>query len=414
MSDNNILDLPDHLVETTPSSYALHAQSKSNLRGASTPDRHPYRNRSSPYSTVRSIPKASNKNLNSHSSLPSPLPINMENTTEENIEADYSENENENFDDLDMEVASEDISDNDTGLTSSVLAFMRTFTQSVTTELLCINERLNSQNLKLTKRLSNIETLHDTSLQTIRNLEKKIDHLTTSISNTSTTSLNVSSQSEKESTAKTINMSNTTWAQRAANGVLPTTSTTPTCSTFFPKSKRTLLSPQSPSTERLTPTELLTARNTINNTLKECKAPANAFVTTVHQTEKGNLVLQTRGDCLAETVLGFKVQIMKALNKVSDEIKIQEIWSKVIVHNIPLESFPDTSTGMNMLQNEIESCNSKVKLTLPPRYLSRPENRMSKKASSVVITVRSASEANLILQTQLFIHNEQHRTEKYF
>ena len=440
MSDNNILDLPDPPIESVPSAYGTNVsipsvqissdplgspsapnvarlqQKKLKRQQASALNSSVQRKRAVLSNASRQTLKVSNSKANLQSSpplLPSSI---IEDPPAHSIieDGDIFFNTNELEDDSDMDLDNEETSQENKNQLQQITSVVQTLTNPIMNQLVLINDQLTSQNTKFNKRLSTLETLYRQSLEKIQNLEQKLDAISSVNTRTSNLTQHQQPHSEKILDTDIKNLLSSTWAQRAANGPAPNTNIKPTKPTFFPKSKRILVIPQQSTSARLTSAELLTIRNTINNTLKESKAPSNAFVTIVHQNEKGNLVLQTRGDCLAETVLEFKEQLMKALDKTSDDIKVHETWAKLIVHNIPLDLFPDTQTGMALLQEEIQSCNSTVQLMLPPRYMSRPENRLQKSASSVVIAVRSISEANKILKNHLLIHNHQRRTERYY
>ena len=440
MSDNNTLDLPDLPAETTPAPYGTNIsipsvqissdplgspsapnlarlqQKKLKRQQTSALNSSVQRKRAILSNASRPTVKVPNAKVNLQSSpplVPSSI-IEDLSTHPINEDGDIFLDANVPDDDSDMDLDNEEISKENENQLRQISSVVQTLTNPIMDQLIVINERLISQNTKFNKRLSTLETLYQKSLESIHNLEEKIDALQTVNTGTSNVTQHQKPQPEKLIDADIKNLLNSTWAQKAAKGPAPNTDIKPSKPTFFPKSKRILVIPQQPTSTRLTSAELLTIRNTINNTLKESKAPSNAFVTIVHQNEKGNLVLQTRGDCLAETVLAFKEQLMKALDKPSEDIKVHETWTKLIVHNIPLDLFPDTQIGMTLLQEEIQSCNPTVQLMLPPRYMSRPENRLLKSASSVVIAVRSASEANNILKNHLLIHNYQRRTERYY
>ena len=66
----------------------------------------------------------------------------------------------------------------------------------------------------------------------------------------------------------------------------------------------------------------------------------------------------------------------------------QETWTKVIVHKVDLERFPDTETGMKSLHAELETFNEGLALVSTPRYITKPENRVEKVHSSCVIAMR--------------------------
>ncbi len=133
------------------------------------------------------------------------------------------------------------------------------------------------------------------------------------------------------------------------------------------------------------PVDPLTVRNTLNTTLRNAQAPPNAVISTVALNQKNNYVLTTREDCTAATILKYKETLQTALQGIDNStaaMKPQETWAKVMVHGVNLLAYPDDSMGMASLQQEIEMHNPSIQLTTPPRYITRPENRAGKKASS--------------------------------
>ena len=76
--------------------------------------------------------------------------------------------------------------------------------------------------------------------------------------------------------------------------------------------------------------------------------------------------------------------------------------------------FKDTEEGMETLKQEIEECNSNITLMNLPRYMSKPESRVGKLATSAVVAVRTEVEAKKMLLGGLMIGGKRCKTEKYF
>jgi len=92
----------------------------------------------------------------------------------------------------------------------------------------------------------------------------------------------------------------------------------------------------------------------------------------------------------------------------------QETWTKVIVHKVDLERFPDTETGMKSLHAELETFNEGLALASTPRYLTKPENRMEKVHSSCVIAMRDQGYLKRLLRYGICIFGRQHKVEQYW
>ena len=265
---------------------------------------------------------------------------------------------------------------------------------------------------KVTNRLAKMEEKQGHLLSTIADLHEKIDYLVKFISN------------QKGSPKPPITGSNTTrptYAEQAAKGkdkeqTSLQTRTKPNQTLKNPtKQQRTLIITR--ESEETTKTDLFQLREKLNKALRDAKAPPHAIITSVTENARKNLVLLTRDDCFATVVLGFKDVLEKAIRKEdpsTQTLKPQESWSKVIVHGVSLIHFQDNEQGMLGLKDEIERHNSTVALMGTPRYLSRPERRVGKMATSAVVAVRTEDEAKGILRQGLMIGGRVCKTERFF
>jgi hypothetical protein len=205
-----------------------------------------------------------------------------------------------------------------------------------------------------------------------------------------------------------------TYANIAAEAAEAKAANTPTLKTPTPNipiAQRTLTIP----TQKPEGTDLIAVRNTINSALKEAGAPDNAIVTHIDTNLRNNIVIHTGKTCKAESLRPYTTQINKAISTVitdAPSIRIHEKWTKIMVHSVSLDHFPETATGMALLQEEIEKYNS-CKLTCPPRYLTRPETRTNKKASTIVIALPSEATARPLLKN-IDIHGRRHTTERFY
>lgn len=158
-------------------------------------------------------------------------------------------------------------------------------------------------------------------------------------------------------------------------------------------------------------------RDAVNTALKNAGAPANALISSVNLNQNNNIVLLTREDCTANTILAYKDLIDRTAHQLDSSvvcIKPQEVWSKVAIHGINLEAFPDTAQGMQLLQEEIETHNPTITLTTLPRYLTRPENRINKRDSSVCVCVNSETLARQMTKQGVLILCQRRKTERYW
>ena len=159
-----------------------------------------------------------------------------------------------------------------------------------------------------------------------------------------------------------------------------------------------------------------TIRDAINNTLIQEKAPASLKVSSATLNPRGNVIVLTKDDCTSDQVLKYKDQIEKAV-KTSDphvkSIQSSEHWTKILVHSVSLDIFPDNPQGLSKLREEIETYNSKIQLAIQPRYLTRPDRREGKEKSSVVIAIREEPAAEYALRHGVMVMGSQLKTSKY-
>src|SRR5437588_6525994 len=161
---------------------------------------------------------------------------------------------------------------------------------------------------------------------------------------------------------------------------------------------------------------LLQMRNTINNILCHKKAPSKITVSGIQWNHRGNHTLTTIDRFTEEELAPYLATIKGEIEKFHKEVAAvgkQETWTKVIVHKVDLERFPDTETGMKSLHAELEIYNEGLALASTPRYLTKPENRMEKVHSSCVIAIRDQGYLKRLLRYGICIFGRQHKVEQY-
>ena len=282
------------------------------------------------------------------------------------------------------------------------------------TEMTKLNQKLNERNLRLWKKLNQFEEREKVMIATLKSMEEKLDQVykqQVATPDTTTTNNKESPATTYASVAASTETSNTNSNKKSSNKE-STSKATPKPPT---KAERTLILPRS-SNEKTT-INLPQLRENLNNTLKEIKAPSNAIIISITQNLRGNFVILTRDDCKAETLLPYKETLEKKIKEADptvEGLRQQETWAKVMVHGISLLDFKDTQEGMQTLKEEIEQCNSNITLMNLPRYMSKPEARVGKLATSAVVAVRTEAEANKMLLGGLMIGGKRCKTEKYF
>jgi hypothetical protein len=140
-------------------------------------------------------------------------------------------------------------------------------------------------------------------------------------------------------------------------------------------------------------------RNQIN------KAIGTRAVATVTKSIKGNIVLTTTQDHSADYLLEktnswthiFKEVDVKSTEKPSS-------WIRVIAHGIPTQLL-DTPTDLGVIKDEIHTFNP-VKVVGTLGWLTGPERREGKRASSVVFAVATEADRKHCVKNGLFIAGE--------
>ena len=163
--------------------------------------------------------------------------------------------------------------------------------------------------------------------------------------------------------------------------------------------------------------DLLQMRDTINDILRHKKAPSKITVSGIQWNHRGNLTLTTIDRFTEEELAPYLATIKGEIEKFDKEVAAvgkQETWTKVIVHKVDLERFPDTETGMKSLHAELETFNEGLALASTPRYLTKPENRMEKVHTSCVIAMRDQGYLKRLLWYGICIFGRQHKVEQYW
>jgi hypothetical protein len=166
-------------------------------------------------------------------------------------------------------------------------------------------------------------------------------------------------------------------------------------------------------------TDMLTMRNMINGRLKDLeKGKTNISIKAINQSLKGNLIITINDECTIEDILAHENEINTTI-RIADEnansIRAQETWSKVIIHSVSLLNYPDSSDGMRKLQDEIHQFNPSCRnIAAPPRYMSNPDTRVGKTASSVVLAFRSDIDARHAVAHGLSIDGKKSRVERFW
>jgi hypothetical protein len=155
----------------------------------------------------------------------------------------------------------------------------------------------------------------------------------------------------------------------------------------------------------------------VNAALHTAKAPNHVPITTIRKNISSNLILSAAANTSAQDLSHHLDAIKQAAQTVHRSLqppRLNEKWYKLAVHGIPTEQFPDTEDGMHLLQGEIERSNYPTMLAQLPCYMSRPEKRVGKAASSVVIVVLSQEELSALRRNRVRVLYEPRKVTEYF
>jgi hypothetical protein len=155
----------------------------------------------------------------------------------------------------------------------------------------------------------------------------------------------------------------------------------------------------------------------VNAALCKAKALTNVAIVTVQKNMSSNLMLKPSLHTSAQELLPHLDLIHEAARMVNPSLLppcLNEKWYKLAVHGIPTDHYPDTEEGMQRLQEDIEQSNRPITLAQPPCYMSHPDKRTGKTASSVVIAVQTQEELNKLKRNKVTVLFEPRKVTDYF
>jgi hypothetical protein len=131
---------------------------------------------------------------------------------------------------------------------------------------------------------------------------------------------------------------------------------------------------------------------------------------------KHNLILLTADACPVQLVLAHKTAIeetVRSVNITAQNLTMQETWIRMMVHSIDIDIFPECDSGMKLLKEDIEINHNHIKLTTLPQSLTRPETQPHKKATTMVIAVRTEHEAKFIQDHGVQVDSKTCKADRY-
>jgi hypothetical protein len=148
--------------------------------------------------------------------------------------------------------------------------------------------------------------------------------------------------------------------------------------------------------------------------LTAVKAPPHVLVNNVTFSTRDNAVLTLVEGASSAELLKLQTHVEKALMALAIPVKKMESdvqWQKLMVHGISVPDFGGEE-GMNMLREEINRFNPRLELATLPRWLTRPDTRVGKEFSSVIIAVRTQEEKTAA-EKGVWVHGRRRRTSVY-
>ncbi|KAI5847195.1 hypothetical protein DFP73DRAFT_593041 [Morchella snyderi] len=132
-----------------------------------------------------------------------------------------------------------------------------------------------------------------------------------------------------------------------------------------------------------TPSEI---RTRINTGFPDAKCHFIAARKTLNH----NIVLETKFDSSAETVLAYKHEIKDALTAMRIyviDIKANSKWSKFLLHGIPTTIGDGLDAGQLVASEIRNNYGDKFELAQIPRWITKPEKRAGKEHSSIIVAL---------------------------
>jgi hypothetical protein len=148
--------------------------------------------------------------------------------------------------------------------------------------------------------------------------------------------------------------------------------------------------------------------------LTAVKAPPHVLVNNVTFSTRDNAVLTLVEGASSAELLKLQTHVEKALTALAIPVKKMESdvqWQKLMVHGISVPDF-EGEEGMNILREEINRFNPRLELATLPRWLTRPDTRVGKEFSSVIIAVRTQEEKTAA-EKGVWVHGRRRCTSVY-
>jgi hypothetical protein len=131
---------------------------------------------------------------------------------------------------------------------------------------------------------------------------------------------------------------------------------------------------------------------------------------TAHLTQSNAVVIVVAESYLAtdyEPYLGILQETLKADGFPLGGSFVSQRWTRFVLNGVPTKATPEE------VQREMGSLHPSIRLGLPPRWLTTPDKREGKEASSMVITLTGTHTIKSIGRSRLYLFNNRCNLEEY-
>ena len=138
-------------------------------------------------------------------------------------------------------------------------------------------------------------------------------------------------------------------------------------------------------------------------------------VVLVRLSVNNNIVIEVKhGHTAAE--LKEKESVWSHLVPGLQEVVVRERWHKLVDHSVATDLIvaDNEEKQMEAFMEDIETYNYDIQLAAPPRWLTKPESRIGKLHSSLVLSFKTQRKLKHALRNRLVIAGTPVRTSEFF
>jgi hypothetical protein len=199
---------------------------------------------------------------------------------------------------------------------------------------------------------------------------------------------------------------------KAPTGPPPKNTFTKLITTNYPKAEREIIvsfkEPMTVPTTEASQNVANLARIAANSALKASSEMPPRPLLTARITSNRNLVFTTNEQIPGSDYTAYLSIIADSLKNLGEATAtLNECWTKFLLHNVP------TSLSLNEIRYEIETHYPELKLAQTPRWLKRPEDLTTKKASAVVLALLGSVTLEGFRLRKLSIANNDCKVDSY-